>query len=204
MRLKVSLLGVRFEIMSSEAALLDYTLVFMGAYEEERSPLLQGPTLSILISRGSGPVVKTGQKRQVHKSKHAYWNFEAEVDSDESTLRAHWPRRQLGIEIDWECRSATLEVEPTAGTAFAGEAIFHLLRSLAIYCRDGAVGNFLHASGVVGTRGAIIFLGNSNAGKTTLMMEAVIRFGMRPLTNDRILLDRENVPRAHSWPSYAS
>jgi hypothetical protein len=73
-----------------------------------------------------------------------------------------------------------------------------------VYLRPAAAGNLLHASAVEVSGRAVLFVGEVSAGKTTLLTEATVAHGARPLSNDRVLVTAGDPPLALSWPSYAS
>lgn len=193
-----NILGVRFELAGSND-LFAYSRGFLEAYEAE-SDLIAHRRINVRVQRAEVANL-AGATRAVHRSKHRYWNFSAQV-ADSRPLRAVWPTRGLQVEADATLSALEVSISPKQSTAAAGESLFHLLRSFALYLR--ARGNFLHASGVVVDGNALLFVGNALAGKTTLFTAAVRSGRARPLANDRALLTPEPLVHALSWPSYAS
>lgn len=85
--------------------------------------------------------------------------------------------------------------------AHAAETLFHVCRSVALYERDQEHAQLLHASAVARDAGVVAFCGVSGAGKTTLMLHAVLNLGYYPVTNDRMLV-WGTTPLAVSFPGY--
>jgi hypothetical protein len=199
----VNLLDVGLEVEADDPALLDYARSFMEAYGEGYAPPAS-VARSVRVYAGRGELPSgTGPAVQVHRSKHAYWNFAGTlVDDAPRTVR--WDPRgvsaTVGVCAAWARLDAGVECPP----AVAGESLFHLLRSLALYLRPVAAGNLLHASAVEVEGRAVLFTGDVSAGKTTLLTQATVAHGARPLANDRVLVSAGNPPLAVSWPSYSS
>lgn len=197
------MLGVRLLVDAPEA-LLGGVRSFLGAYDPAQ-PQFAPPLreIALQVERGALPDLDRATRMvPVHRSKHDYWNFTAQVTGGAPPLAAWWPARQLHIELPASLSPIRVRLDRGVSDAFGGESLFHLMRSLALYLR--APGNLLHASAVVSAGSAVLFIGKVLAGKTTLMTEAVLACGARPLANDRVLVPARDPPQTVSWPSYSS
>jgi hypothetical protein len=197
-----SILGVCFRLVAERRDDLAYVNAFMSAYDEPDDEAVDAQ-VAIDIVRGVLPAPAGGERVKVHSSKHAYWNFAGTVVSAEPRL-VLWDGKGLAIRLESRGRRAHVTVDPELPPARAGEAVFHLCRSLALYMRRGDRGNLVHASAVECAGRAVLFIGGVNAGKSTLCAESVLRHGCRPLANDRVLVTAAELPVAISWPSYSS
>jgi len=140
----------------------------------------------------------------VHKTKHDYWNFTACIYSVDPFV-ASWPSRNVTFFYDKATSKIDIIADENLASPFFGECIFHCMRSFAVYLRKPGLGHFIHAAGVSVKGNAILFLGNANAGKTTLLIESILRQKAIPVCNDRIILRNSNEKiLGHSWPSYVS
>ncbi|WP_159803271.1 hypothetical protein [Arthrobacter zhaoguopingii] len=197
---------------------------FMEAYAGVSGSLSaqQEPTKIIKITQVPHPGIPAApecERRAVHRSKHPRWSFDATAHSDRPGWW-FWEGRDFGVRSDPpsdyvgdDLRAVekwSFAVLSDGDRAAAGEALFHLLRSLALVVRGVRGTRLLHASGIVRPRdgNAVLFTGAVSAGKTTLMTNAVLEHGVVPLTNDRAWIHLSNndgaPPRVHTWPSYAS
>ena len=198
---RTSLLGVAFELTAERAADLDYVHAFVDAYDEADV----GPDrrVAVRVVREPPPAVSEGEEVWVHRSKHGYWNFRGSADFGPPRVVA-WHGKGVAVTVPDPLDAVTVAADPGLSPARAGEATFHVCRSLALYLRDAGRGNLLHASAVECAGRAVLFVGGVNAGKTTLALESVLRHGCRPLANDRVLATAEAAPAVVSWPSYCS
>lgn len=195
------LLGVRMQVEAPHQLLVGVR-AFLDAYDPQPYPWSPVRELVLRVERGELPPGGAAPRTRVHRSKHEYWNFDAEVTHAGPPLHALWPSRQLYVELPASLSPVRVVFHHAVDDAFAGEGLFHLMRSLALYLR--MPGNLLHASAVVHGRGAVLFVGHTLSGKTTLLTEAVLACGARPLANDRVLLPARDPLHAVSWPSYCS
>jgi hypothetical protein len=196
-----SILGVRFRLAAEREDDLAYVHAFMDAYEGPDDEAADAK-VAIEVARGPLPAPAGGATVQVHSSKHAYWNFAGTVVSTEPRIVV-WDGKGVAVRLEPPDR-AHVTVDPALPAARAGEAVFHLCRSLALYLRRADRGNLVHASAVECEGRTVLFSGGVNAGKSTLCAESVLRHGCRPLANDRVLLSAGEPPVAVSWPSYSS
>jgi len=135
-----------------------------------------------------------------HRSlNYAHWNLDGPAD----TASIHLPGE--GVLFRYHATPARLDahIDPMH-TARASELIFHAARNLALWRRGPRFAPMLHASAVLVDGAAWLFLGGKGAGKSTLFIDAVLRQGAQPLSNDRVLLDAEDGRSVWSWPSYLS
>ena len=162
------------------------------------------------MSVDCGALGSKGRSRMVpvHRygdSKH--WNIDAEVSASSVGVGV-WRSKHMRVEIDSLWKNATIVVDAEANAEnrrLASEAVFHACRGLAVYCRAGADGNFLHASGVDFEGRSILFFGPKMSGKTTFLLEAITKHGGVPLTNDRAYIPAgAQPPIVYSWPSYVT
>lgn len=207
MTVPLNLLGTRFDLRSTEPALLSFLAAFTEAYLPQPG-LPVHRCIRVEVRRGQLPACGELPRTIVHSSNTmSYWHFDcALVEQGDDTLRAVWDTRGLAILLHDMPLPTLVEVtvDPQTASIWAGESIFHLCRSLALYLRPAGRTTLMHASGIVVRSGAVLFCGDEFAGKTTLMIEAIIRCGARPLTNDRALLGVESPVDVWSWPGYAS
>ncbi|KOX14243.1 hypothetical protein ADL05_16730 [Nocardiopsis sp. NRRL B-16309] len=178
----------------------------MRAYSEMPSAVSSVP-VDVLVEQNSGSAAEDGRSRatvDVHASKHPHWSFAADVLVEEPRA-VRWQGRGVTVRHEGDL-SWRVGVDPDSDPRLVGEAVFHLLRSIALYRRDTAAGPLVHASGVLDRRGrAVLFSGSVLAGKTTLLTESVIGRGATPLTNDRALIRFFGTQAdVLTWPSYAS
>lgn len=200
---QISILGVRLSIATGEARLLDYLCAFMDAYEQEPGDIRPDKHVCLTVRRDALNAPERHTVVGVHRSKHAYWNFDAELHENSQRL-VTWRSKGIEVELRDGALDVNVTVDPAVDHVQAGEALFHICRSLALYHRAGYRGNLLHASAVAFDDACVAFTGDVSAGKTTLLTESVFRYGARPLANDRVLVTADERPVAVSWPSYSS
>jgi hypothetical protein len=199
----MSILGVRFDLKTADQKMLCYAHTFVDAYDTSDDFYTDASSISVIINRGTLPEDIDGQTIPVHRTKHAYWNFDGQLlPGDEHYVI--WPTKGISIKLNRSVDEVFIEVDKRIDPIFAGESIFHVCRGLALYKRPGYMGNLLHASSILFNEGAIVFCGPTSSGKTTLMTEAVFACNARPLANDRVLVTATAPPSVISWPSYAS
>jgi hypothetical protein len=191
-----------FSVESDRAAHTDYAAAFLGAYTSSQDgDRLSDETVHVTVRVGRLEL-PARSRVAVHRSKHKHWTVDGLVlGGDPLTVRLV-DRGVVAIrhgDLCWE-----LVVDPETSQATAGETVFHVLRSIAVWRRDRDAGPLLHASGVLDRAGrAVLFAGAVSAGKTTLFTRSVLDHGATPLTNDRAWV-LERGTRVQSWPSYAS
>lgn len=141
----------------------------------------------------------------VHTTKHPYWNFSADYYTADP-LEIRWPDRKTAFVFSADMSSISISFDTSVPASFAGEYVFHCMRSFAIYLRETSMDTyFMHASAVQLNGKGILFIGGANAGKTTLFMKSILEHDALPLSNDRILLSvTGNGITGNSWPSYVS
>jgi len=206
-KLNISLLGVAFEITSEQDGLLDYSKYFMSY--ECGDTLNTAANVNVNIRKGIVDIHSRGNSSRVHFSKHINWDFKAVQLADEPNSFL-WPDKGMKISFtENNGRITRVDVITDLGQALVpiiGEAIFHLLRSLAYYLRNPVEGLFMHASAVKNKNNkGVLFTGNSLSGKTTALLSAVFEAKSTPVANDRILITRDSTSvKGYSWPSYAS
>lgn len=201
-RLSIQIVGVRFDIEHCESELLRYTFAFMDAYESASTtvPVFR---VAVDISRCElVPLQASARTVPIHRSKHRYWTFDGHLVREQPRI-VRWTTRGIQCTVEESGRRLGIEVDHKTDATFAGEAIFHAMRGIALVRR--MPGAMLHASSVVVGGRAIAFTGDVLAGKTSLLTAAVMQHGAQPLANDRVVL-REHIGKmyAMSWPSYAS
>ncbi len=85
-------------------------------------------------------------------------------------------------------------------------SLFHLLETvrytaLAAEQRRGSA--ILHASAVLGPRGAVLVLGDKGKGKTTTMLSLIAHHGLHYFSGDKVLVDSAGGHlRLRGWPDY--
>ena len=198
------ILDTEFVVEAEQDQVLDYARAFTtDAYEPERggSPA-SAASAPVRVRVTRSPLPEPGPDVvPVHRTKHAYWSFDARAaDGGRTTV---WPRG-IAVTVDAAVEEMTVAVGPDVPAAVAGESLFHAFRGVALYRRDPARGNLLHASAVVLDDAAVLFTGAVNAGKTTMLTHLVLHGGAAPLSNDRVRVTSDPAPVAQSWPSYAS
>lgn len=218
------LLDTTFEIQVWDEWALAHVEAFMRAYQssQQAPDSLSGRSIRqvqiVQVDHPGESLEAENERQAVHRSKHLRWSFDATTHFDrpgwwfwegrDFCVRREAPAgvpRDVDVPEKWE-----FAVIPEGDKAAAGEALFHLLRSLAIVSRDVRGTRMLHASGVVRPDDgrAVLFTGSVSAGKTTLMTYSVLAQGAVPLTNDRAWLlpisSDGRAPLVQSWPSYAS
>ena len=199
----ISILGVEINIAADEAGMLDYIHAFMDAYEDVPSDIQPDKHIHINVKRGDLLTPARHSVVSVHRSKHAYWTFDAELYENHSR-NVIWRTKGVSVRLRDAATNVEVTVGPTVDPRYAGEALFHICRSLALYHRSGYRGNLLHASAVSINNSAVLFMGKVFAGKSTLLAESVFKHGAKPLANDRVLILAGVPPIAVSWPSYSS
>jgi len=196
--MEAEILGVHFEITCENDALLDYTRSFVRVYDDGISDNSTQCIVKILIERSKCLPVLSGDKVAIHRSKHKYWTFDGIMTPDRPP-KILWETKGLLVSIG---SPLVITISQEITCAFAGESIFHVIRSLALYKR--ASGNFIHASAVEVNQRALLFIGSVLSGKTTLFTELVLRHNAIPISNDRVLIKPDSPITVISWPSYAS
>lgn len=197
--MRFSILGTLFTLEADRPERLRYVHAFIGAYDRSIEETITADA-SIRVREGDLPAGGQMRVAPVHRSKHPYWNFDAHW-MDAGAI-ATWPAR--GIAVRLSASGASVVVPRRTSEATAGEAVFHVCRSLALYRRRASSGNFLHASAANIRGRAVLFCGQSSSGKTTLLTQAVARSGAHPMANDRVVVSRRPGLDVTSWPSYAS
>jgi hypothetical protein len=200
------LFDVEFEVLSDRPGPLRYIDAFMHAYQcGSRCHWLPRATRTarLKVTTGKGIPGAHESRVAIHSSGHQYWNTSGYL------VRRHpwtvdWPDRQVEVTLVDDGGDANIASQCNAPDPLVGEAAFHVCRSLAIYCRTTSLGYLLHASAIVTEGKAILFIGGTAAGKTTLLLEACINGDAVPLSNDRVWVTGVDQVIATSWPSYAS
>ncbi len=174
---------------------------FVGAYDTPTNGLVDGADLTVAtLSFGRVDARIVGAMVPVHHSSQPEWDFSGSVLHDGSATVASWPSRHAQVRLGPGTLDVTVDVERTTEAA-AGETFFHACRSLALYARSPSIGALAHASVFAGGRGAVAACGRARAGKTTLLLRAVLDLGYQPVTNDRALITWSE-PRVASFPGY--
>lgn len=195
----ISVFDLRLHVQAERPEDLGYLDAFMDAFEAT-APNEARRVVDVRVHRQTLPPA-SGPEVPVHRSKHPYWNIDSQLLSD-CPRTVLWLSRGIAVTVEDQGSRVTIAVSPDLPPAFAGESIFHALRGICLALRPA--GSLLHASAVVLDDRAIAFCGDSLSGKTTVMTQLVLRHGVRPLTNDRLLLTPGLPLRVHAWPSYAS
>lgn len=201
MRASIDILDSRFLIDCEDPELLRYSAAFDEAYEpgaRASSPHVEYQVrvrrTAALLGDENAPIVS------VHRTKHAYWNLDARLVAP-APRRVWWWTRGIVVTFDAGQEWLDIDVVPGWDASSHGEAIFHALRGIALYARSPGL-NLLHASAIdIGGR-SVIFVGQTSAGKTTIMTRAALRHEAHPHANDRVAIDAEGATL--SWPSYSS
>lgn len=202
----VKLLDTVFEFQADKEDVLDYIDYFMDSYGEIGNKIEEKNLVKVQVAAGNVPEhLENSETVKVHTTKHPYWNFSGEYTEKQEGRTVLWPTRNILITLDSSATNIAVIYCAKEKAVFVGEAIFHMMRGIALYKRDNTNANFLHASGVIVNQKGFLFTGAVSAGKTTLLLEGIAKYGATPLTNDRIFLkcDEDEV-RGYSWPSYAS
>lgn len=201
-----TLLGTRFQLFTSEDDLLSFSRAFTDCYRScsEKIRWRWNRELVVTVRRGCLPPPSRLPAIPVHRyGRNDHWNIDAEL-YPARTIIGIWRSKGIMVKIDTCWTNVEIIVDNSTDTQVASEAVFHMCRGLAVYLRVGADGNLLHASGVELDGRAILFSGSKMAGKSTLLLEAVSKYGATPLTNDRIYISANELPIATSWPSYVT
>jgi hypothetical protein len=199
------LLNTAFTISSFDLDVFRYIDSFLAQYEPFRPDLPVTRTIDIQVKRGKVPATtqQNAGRLPVHITKHPYWNFDA-VCHSVNPLKITWPSRKTEIIFIDEAAELHIKLDDSIAEPFAGEYVFHCMRSFALYLRESSDSYFLHASAVCWHNKGVLFAGNANAGKTTLFIKSVLHHDALPFSNDRVFLTTEKQVRGHSWPSYVS
>jgi len=132
-------------------------------------------------------------------SNYPHWNLRGLVDHGQIALPAQ------GLLFQHHAQRSMLEVFIDPQTARRGaELTYHAARNLALWRRGLQYAPMLHASAVIFEGKAWLLLGEKGAGKSTLFIEAILRHGAEPLSNDRVVLDTQSQATVWPWPSYIS
>jgi hypothetical protein len=195
-----AILDIPIRLQVEEPEFASITHSFMGAYAPSAAAAIDpGDGLEFSVRRVAALPASPNVEVAVHRTRHPYWNFSGLTDS---AGEMHvWPTRGISIER-MNARSWRIGVRQDVDAQFAAEAVFHAIRSLALYHRPA--GNMLHGSAVASGDRLVAFVGPSMAGKTTLMTRMLAKTGCDLFANDRFLVLPDASLQTLSWPSYAS
>ncbi|MFL5739960.1 MAG: hypothetical protein ACJ75B_07075 [Flavisolibacter sp.] len=203
--MEINILGVNFQLYSISDSFIKYPKAFTECYySSENEPIHKN--VDVFIYEGTTRSKPVLQEAGVHFSKNLeYWNFNAQIHSNsEDEVSGTWPDKGLWLQFYKKEFILKIEVVDGYDPLMAGEGIYHALRNLALYLRQGAYGNLFHGCSVELNGKAIIFAGHSSAGKTTLMTESILHHHAFPISNDRCLITSDSHPKILSWPGYIS
>lgn len=202
--MQFDILGVRFVATIDDPGAKQFVAAFTDSYTREGREHVPAPSrrMEVVLRRDAPHVVDGGIDVVVHRSpSQAEWDFSGRLVKTEDGVLASWPPRDTTVELSED--RAVVTVGPAASSALAGESLFHVCRSLALYRREPTMGPLIHAAAVAGPAGAVAFCGLPGAGKTTLMLHAVMDLGYAPVANDRALLCGDP-PALVGFPGYLS
>lgn len=198
---RFSILGTPFELHADERGMAELPLSFDQAFHGSR--YTQAPPIRVDARTLRAPLANGAPKRRTPAFVHGimpYWHFDADVyreQPDDSLY--HFPTRRVWWSVDASKRHCTFWYEPGQDTNLVSETLYHLCRSFGLYLRPR--GCLLHSSAVALAGRAILFCGHSQAGKTTLFLEALRQSEAMPLANDRVFIPMHGAT-AVSWPGY--
>ncbi len=182
--------GVRCRILLQDGLLREHVVALFGHAEV---PSEGTPDLTLHVVRGDSAPERPAAPQFTFISDQIIWG----QPSPSGLLMSDG---RTTARVDYGAARATLELLQTDYAAiyaathrFFPIALSELLRTRGVY--------YLHAAAVTGPRGGVIFVGDSEAGKSTLAYTAM-RDGMKLLCDDGILFSVEPSGHAYVEPYY--
>lgn len=204
--LQFTLLGVGFDVAISDSAAIRYIKAFVGQYRDRDRPAIPVSAKVVIDTRrGQLPTIEPSAPRVLvhHHKREASWRFHGRVvEKGRSGRTVVWPSKGIAVHLRKGGTEIEIIVDPGVDGIMAGEAIFHVCRSLALYLRSPQTGVLLHASCITKEGRGVLFAGPPFSGKTTLFLEAVLNQGWTPVSNDRAFITKQSPAIAISWPGY--